>query len=75
VHYDEFVADPMGAVEEIYARLGEPLRADARAAMSTLHADSTSGTRRPAHRYRLEDFGLTGRQVDDRFADLIPAPR
>ncbi len=75
VHYDEFVADPMGAVEEIYARLGEPLGTGARAAMAALHADSTSGTRRPAHRYRLEDFGLTGRQVDDRFADLIPAPR
>jgi hypothetical protein len=78
VHYEEFVADPMGAVEEIYARLGEPLHADARAAMMALHADSTSGTRRPAHRYRLEDFGLTGRQVDDRFAeylDLIAASR
>jgi hypothetical protein len=71
VYYDEFVADPMGTVEEIYARLGEPLGADARAAMSALHADSTSGTRRPAHRYRLEDFGLTGRQVDDRFADYL----
>jgi Sulfotransferase family len=73
VHYDEFVADPMGAVEEIYARLDAPLTGVARAAMTALHAESTSGSHRPAHRYRLADFGLTDRQVDDRFADYLAA--
>jgi hypothetical protein len=27
-----------------------------------------SGTARPGHHYALSDFGLTGEQVDERFA-------
>ena len=30
-------------------------------------AGSRSGTRAPAHSYRLEDFGLTAAMVDERF--------
>ena len=36
--------------------------------MTALHAESRSGERKPAHRYRLEDFGLTAEEVDERFA-------
>jgi len=36
--------------------------------MQALTADSGSGGGRPAHRYALADFGLTGEQVDERFA-------
>jgi hypothetical protein len=68
VYYDEFVADPLRTIEQIYHRLGRELDDRARTAMTALHAESTSGERRPAHRYRLEDFGLTGDQVDERFA-------
>ena len=64
VYYDDFVADPMGTVEKIYARLGTPLTDGARAAMAALE---TSGVK-PAHRYSLADFGLTEEQVAERFA-------
>jgi hypothetical protein len=38
-----------------------------------MHADNTSGQRQPAHRYQLSDFGLTGEEVDERFADYLRA--
>ena len=63
VDYDDFVADPMRTVEAIYDRLGTPLTAGARAAMTSLQADG----RRPAHRYDLADFGLTPADVDAAF--------
>ncbi|GDY29619.1 sulfotransferase family protein [Gandjariella thermophila] len=72
VRYEDFVADPLGTVEAIYAYFGLPLTGEARHAMRALHAESTSGATRPAHRYRLADFGLTAEQVDERFADYLP---
>ena len=38
--------------------------------MRRLHAGS-AGPARPAHRYALSDFGLTGEQVDERFAGYL----
>jgi Sulfotransferase family len=67
VAYDEFVADPLGTVEAIYAHFGLPLGGPAADAMRALHARSAGGGA-PAHRYALSDFGLTAGQVDDRFA-------
>jgi hypothetical protein len=71
VHYDAFVADPIGTAQAIYGHFGLPLTDVTRAAMRDLHAESTSGARRPAHRYALSDFGLTGEEVDARFARYL----
>jgi hypothetical protein len=71
VYYDDFVADPVGTAEHVYAYFGLPLTDDAQAAMSALHAGTATSDRRPAHRYRLSDFGLTGEEVDERFADYL----
>jgi hypothetical protein len=65
VYYEEFVADPLGTVEGIYERLGTTVSEGARAAMAGLLAESEN---RPGHRYALADFGLSGEQVDERFA-------
>jgi hypothetical protein len=73
VDYDDLVRDPIGTVRAIYARFGLPLTDRAEAAMTAMHADNSSGQRRPAHRYQLADFGLTGEQVDERFADYLKA--
>ncbi|WP_199431284.1 sulfotransferase family protein [Qaidamihabitans albus] len=67
VEYDDFVADPIGTAESIYAHFGLPLTDGARASMRALHAESTAGARKPAHRYTLADFGLTEEEVDARF--------
>jgi hypothetical protein len=73
VSYREFTADPIGTVEAIYRRMGRELTPDARAAIAAVHKESTEGERRPSHRYELSDFGLTGREVDERFARYLSA--
>jgi hypothetical protein len=73
VHYEDFVADPIGTVESIYQAFGLSLDDEARAAMATVQAKSRSGQRRPSHAYSLRDFGLTGDEVDARFAGYLVA--
>ena len=73
VSYRDFTADPVGTVDAIYERMGRPLTPEARAAISLVHAESTEGERRPSHRYELSDFGLTGDEVDARFARYLSA--
>jgi Sulfotransferase family len=68
VSYEDFVADPVGTAESVYAYFGLPLSGVAVDAMREVHGRSVSGQARPAHRYSLEDFGLTGQEVDERFA-------
>ncbi|MCC5578448.1 sulfotransferase [Microtetraspora sp. AC03309] len=71
VDYDDFVRDPFGTIDAVYAHFGLPLDAAARTAMARLHDESRSGAGRPAHRYELSDFGLTGEEIDERFADYL----
>jgi len=70
VYYDDFVADPLGTVATIYARLDSPLSDEARSAMAARH---TPQERRATHRYALADFGLSDAAVDERFADYRAA--
>ncbi|HXW47602.1 MAG TPA: sulfotransferase [Streptosporangiaceae bacterium] len=67
VDYADFTADPIGTVELVYAHFGLPFSAAAAGAVLALHAEASAGDARPAHRYSLADFGLTGEQVDERF--------
>jgi hypothetical protein len=69
VDYAEFTADPVGAVESVYGRFGLEYSEAAAGAVRALHAEAAHGDARPAHRYSLADFGLTGEQVDERFGD------
>ena len=68
VDYRDLVGDPLGTVRSIYAYFGLDLTEQAQDAMRAIHADNSTGHRRPAHDYRLADFGLTDDQVDQRFA-------
>lgn len=68
VHYEEFVRDPLGTVDAVYAHFGLPLGDAARTAMARLFDDSRTGESRPAHTYTLSDFGLSAEEVDERFA-------
>ncbi|GLW98493.1 sulfotransferase [Microtetraspora sp. NBRC 16547] len=71
VDYDDFVRDPLGTIDAVYAHFGLTLDGAARTAMTRLHDDSRSGAGRPAHRYEPADFGLTGEEIDERFADYL----
>ncbi len=67
VRYDDLVADPLGTVEAIYGRFGLPLSGGAADAIRSLASASRAGDG-SAHRYSLDEFGLTGEEVDERFA-------
>lgn len=73
VYYDDFVADAAGVVESIYDRFGLPLADTTRAAVAASHEESKLSERRPVHRYRLADFGLSAGEVADRFAGYLAA--
>jgi hypothetical protein len=67
VDYEDFVRDPLATVESVYAHFGLPFGEDARAAMTRLRDESSSGAAKPAHRYALADFGLTAEEIDAHF--------
>jgi hypothetical protein len=67
VHYNDLVADPVGTVEAIYGHFGLPLTGAAADAIRSLTTAARAGGD-SAHRYTLEEFGLTGEEVDERFA-------
>jgi hypothetical protein len=71
VYYDDFVADPVGTVEQVYAAFGLAFSGAARAAVRKLHRQSTTGAGAPSHHYTLGDFGLSPDQVDERFAGYL----
>jgi Sulfotransferase family len=81
VSYHGFVADPVGTVAAAYGYFGLPLSGAAADAMRSLARAETGGrgtgapgpsgsASRPGHRYSLADFGLTGEEVDERFAAI-----
>ena len=72
IEYDDFVATPLGAVAAVYQHFGLTLSGRAEAAMRALCEQSPRATG-PGHRYALSDFGLTGEQVDERFAGYYRA--
>jgi hypothetical protein len=67
VHYAELVADPLGRLERVYDWLGDPLTAEARAAMERWVRENPQH-KHGKHRYRLEDFGLDREEVGQTFA-------
>jgi len=67
VLYDDLVADPAGTVEAIYEHFRLPLTGAAADAIRSLAASSRAGGDSP-HRYTLDEFGLTGGEVDERFS-------
>ncbi|MDP9092678.1 MAG: sulfotransferase [Actinomycetota bacterium] len=73
VDYQDFVKDPLGTVELIYAHFGIDLPGVSQRAIAAVHAQSHTGDRRPSHQYSLADFGLTGEEVDERFAKYLAA--
>jgi len=75
VDYEEFVADPAGTVESVYRHFGLEMSGAAADAVRALCEQSAGVDSRPAHRYALSDFGLSGEQVDERFASYLNARR
>lgn len=69
VSYRDLVENPMAVVNAIYERLDWRLEPAAAAAMDGwLVRQAEQRRREPAHRYSLEDFGLTAERIAAAFA-------
>lgn len=71
VHYDDMERDWRGTMERLYAFLGFDI-APAWEGMEAYMTRSEALKRRP-HRYAIEQFGLSGEEVDARFAEYVAA--
>jgi hypothetical protein len=75
VAYEDLTDDPVGAVQRIHERFGLPYNDEVQGAVHD-HLAAHPKDRHGAHRYRLEDYGLTPTQVRESFgylADTRPA--
>ncbi len=70
VTHDEFVEDSLGVAQRIYQHFGLPMDARARAAIDAYAAAHPRG-KHGAHRYALEEFGLTAERVRERFGAYL----
>jgi hypothetical protein len=70
LRYGDFVRDPIGSVEKIYAFFGESLGGEVADQMAR-HLEANPKDRFGGHRYALEDFHLTGAQLAESFAHYL----
>jgi len=70
VQYVDFVDDTMAVVDRVYQHLSLPYPDEARDAIAAYVDDHPRG-KHGSHDYKLEEFGLTEKQVLDRFAKYI----
>jgi hypothetical protein len=68
VEFDEFTADPLAVIADIYRYIGCDLTDEARTAMSAALAEEDSLR---GHRYDLADFGVSVEEADSRLGALI----
>jgi hypothetical protein len=66
VHYEDLVRDPMKAIRRIYDFVELDFEPPAERAMQAWMAANPKDKNGP-HRYRLEDFGLDAKELEDRF--------
>ena len=70
VHYADLVRDTLGTMRRVYAAFGEELDGPALAAM-TDHIASHPKGRFGRHAYNLEEFGLDGAAIAERFRPYV----
>jgi len=70
VSYARLIDDPLAEMQKLYAALGDTLTNETQAAMRSYvaaHPQNKHG----AHRYGLEEFGLTPAMLDEGFVDYV----
>ena len=71
VYYDDLIANPRKAVEDIYDYFGMPLSPKHRAFLE--QASLQARSYKSMHNYSLEQFGLTRQQVYNALKDIFEA--
>jgi hypothetical protein len=70
LHFHEIAADAIGCVRRVYAHFGLALSSEFEQRMRE-YAAAHPREEHGAHRYSLEGFGLSAREVDDAFAEYV----
>jgi hypothetical protein len=70
VQYAELVGDPVTTMERVYGAFGDELTGQARDAMRD-HVESRPKGRFGKHKYDLDEFGLDGPALAERFAGYV----
>jgi hypothetical protein len=70
VQYAELVGDPLATMERVYGAFDDELTGQARDAMRA-HVESRPKGRFGTHKYDLDEFGLEGPALTERFADYV----
>jgi hypothetical protein len=70
VQYAELVGDPLATMGRVYGAFDDELTGQAADAMRA-HVDSRPKGRFGTHRYDLDEFGLDGPALTERFADYV----
>jgi hypothetical protein len=63
VAFEDLRRDPLGTTRGIYDRFALPWTDAVERAITDLDREAREGAARPSHSYRLEDYGLTEREV------------
>ncbi len=71
VHYDDFVADPVGTVRDVYTAFGLSFDEDARQAVTALHRQSATSARWPAHLDASPHLTSTLQRVPELAIDVL----
>jgi hypothetical protein len=69
LEYDDLVADPLAVAARVYDACGRPFTSEAEAAIAERVA-ARPQHQHGVHRYSVEQFGLTEKQIRDRFEEL-----
>lgn len=70
LHFDDFMADPIGSVKRIYARFDQVLSPAGEAALEAWQRAHPQG-RHGEHVYARREFVISDREIADRFADYL----
>lgn len=68
LQYADLMRDPIGEIRKLYRHFDEPLSAEAEAAMRA-HLEENPKGKHGRHSYALEDYGLTGEGIRERYRD------
>jgi hypothetical protein len=70
LHFEDFASDHIGTAQKIYDKFGWELTDEAIARFKTFLAKNPRN-KNGLHMYRLEDFGLTEEEVNNKFSEYI----
>lgn len=70
IYFEDFIKDPVGCAQDVYAHHGWEFTQDVRSRMEKFMADNPKD-KHGKHHYSLEEFGLSESEVKKEFSDYI----